>query len=109
MEENNELIIACKNGDIKTVDRCIAEGTDIFAKDNKGRTALFYAAENGRLDIVKKLIFSLRGTGFAPPRQGFLEIKNNNGENAADIAGKKGHNEIVDLILSEIARMKYFE
>jgi ankyrin repeat protein len=31
-------------------------GTDVTAGDNKGNTALHYAASNGHLDVVKTLV-----------------------------------------------------
>lgn len=82
---------------------------DLFDRDSAGRTALFHAAEDGLLEEVRKMIFSLRGTGLAPPRLGLIEIKDATGLTAADVAEQNGHKVIADLLRGEQLRMEYFE
>jgi ankyrin repeat protein len=81
---------------------------DLFDKDNRGWTRLFYAAETGDLKAVEEMIFRLPGTGFYPQRLSFIEVKDNEGLTAADVAEKNGHEEIAQLLRSEAFRMEYY-
>ena len=83
--------------------------SDLFAQDSVGRTTLFYAAESGDIDQVRRIIFSLAGTGLYPQRLGLIEIKDSSGLTAADVAEQAGHKEIADLLLGEQMRMEFFE
>lgn len=58
---------------------------------------------------MKKIIFSLTGTGIFPQRQALLEIKDESGLTAIDVAERAGHDEIAQLLKSEFYRMSYFE
>ena len=78
-------------------------------QDVHGRTSLFYAAENGLVEEVKKIIFSFRGTGLFPPRLALITTKDRSGHTAADVAEQNGHEEIARLLRSEEGRMEYFE
>lgn len=82
---------------------------DLFVRDEQGRTPLFHAAEQGLKKEVEEMIYSLRGTGFCPPRLGLIEIRDVNGLTAADAAERNGHNEIASLLHTEAARMEFFE
>jgi ankyrin repeat protein len=81
----------------------------LFARDERGRTPLFDAAENGLTSEVERMIFGLAGTGIWPQRLGLIEIKDRDGLTAADVAEQRGHHEIADLLRREIWRMEYFE
>ncbi len=81
----------------------------LFEQDALGRTALFYAAEEGGEEQIRKMIFRLRGTGLFPPRLALLTIKDHAGLTAADVAEAKGHQEIARLLRAEQFRMEYFE
>lgn len=70
---------------------------------------LFAAAEQGRQEEVSQIIFSLAGTGFAPPRLALIAIEDNDGLTAADVAEQRGHQVIADLLRGERARMEFFE
>jgi len=83
--------------------------TDHFKIDDKGRTILFYYAATGNLSEVKRIIFSLAGTGLSCQRYALIRIKDNEGYTAADIAAQNGHIEIEKLLRSEQGRMEYFE
>jgi len=80
-----------------------------FARDPSGRTRLFHAAENGDLEEVRMIIYSLTGTGLSPQRLSLITIKDLAGLTAADVAERAGKKEIADLLRSEQMRMEYFE
>ena len=55
-ELNNKLLSAAINGDINSVRESIVNGADVNAKDNDGKTALHWAAWDGKVDITTFLI-----------------------------------------------------
>ena len=81
---------------------------DLFSKDSVGRTTLFYAAESGDIDQVRRIIFSLAGTGLSPQRLALISIEDASGLTAADVAEQAGHEEIAGLLRSEEGRMEFF-
>ncbi len=83
--------------------------TDLFAQDSVGRTALFYAAERGDLKEVRRIIYSLAGTGLSCQRLSLLQIRDSSGLTASDVAEQAGHKEIADLLRGEQGRMEFFE
>ena len=83
--------------------------TGLFARDSVGRTSLFYAAERGDLAEVRRIIFSLAGTGLSCQRLALLVIKDSSGLTASDVAERAGHKEIADLLVGEQMRMEFFE
>jgi ankyrin repeat protein len=86
----------------------VTNRSDPFAQDSVGRTALFYAAERGDLKEVRRIIFSLAGTGLWPQRLALIEVKDSSGLTASDVAEQAGHKEIADLLRGEQMRMEYF-
>ena len=80
-----------------------------FVVDERGRTVLFAAAEQGRHEEVTQIIFSLAGTGFALQRLALIAIEDNDGLTAADVAERGGHPAIADLLRDEQSRMEFFE
>jgi ankyrin repeat protein len=87
----------------------VTKRSDLFAQDSVGRTALFYAAERGDLEEVRRMIFSLSGTGLWPQRLALIEVKDSSGLTASDAAEQAGHKEIADLLCGEQMRMEFFE
>jgi ankyrin repeat protein len=87
----------------------VTNKSDLFAQDTLGRTALFYAAERGDLKKVRRIIFSLAGTGLWPQRLSLIEIRDSSGLTAIDVAEQAGHKEIADLLRGEQMRMEFFE
>ncbi len=83
--------------------------SDHFARDSSGRTRLFHAAERGDLDEVRRIIYSLTGTGLSPQRLSLITIRDSAGLTAAEVAEQAGNQEIADLLRGEQARMEYFE
>jgi ankyrin repeat protein len=81
----------------------------LFARDAAGRTSLFYAAERGDLEQVRRIIFRLSGTGLGCQRLALITIKDLSGLTASDVAEQAGHKEIADLLRQEQGRMEYFE
>jgi ankyrin repeat protein len=87
----------------------VTSSSALFARDSSGRTSLFYAAERGDLEEVRRIIFSLAGTGVWCQRLALLEIKDSSGLTASDVAEQAGHKEIADLLRGEQMRMEFFE
>jgi ankyrin repeat protein len=83
--------------------------SSLFDRDKDGRTSLFHAAERGDMEEVRKIIFSLMGTGMSGQRLSLITIKDNYRLTAADVAELAGHQEIADLLNSEQGRMEFFE
>ncbi len=50
------LIDAAQRGDVETVRKLLAAGTDVAATNDYGATALTYAADNGNVEILRLLI-----------------------------------------------------
>lgn len=75
---------------------------------------LFEAIRNGDIELVKRLVFSLAGTGIFCQRLGLLEMKASDGYRAEDLAKacsgySKKHEEIYEFLKSERIRMEFFE
>jgi hypothetical protein len=87
----------------------VVDRSKLFAQDSVGRTTLFYAAERGDLDQVRRIIFSLAGTGLWPQRLALIEIVDSSGLTASDVAEQAGHKEIADLLRGEQMRMEFYE
>ena len=80
-----------------------------FVLDERGRTVLFAAAEQGRHDEVTRIIYSLAGTGITPQRLALIAIEDDDGLTAADVAERGGHDAIATLLRDERDRMEFFE
>jgi ankyrin repeat protein len=87
----------------------VTNRSDPFVQDSAGRTALFHAAERGDLKEVRRIIFSLAGTGLWPQRLALIEIRDSSGLTASDVAEQAGHKEIADMLRGEQMRMEFFE
>jgi ankyrin repeat protein len=87
----------------------VTNESDLFAQDSDGRTSLFYAAERGDLKEVRRIIFSLAGTGLCCQRLSLIEIRDSSGLTASDVAEHAGHKGIADLLRGEQMRMEFFE
>ncbi|QHJ71383.1 M48 family metallopeptidase [Planococcus halotolerans] len=55
-EGQTELMSAASAGDITAIDRALADGEDLLARDSEGSDALMYAVYSGQSDIVAHLI-----------------------------------------------------
>lgn len=85
------LIYAAKNNHTHTelVKLLLEFGTKLDLQDNKGKTALMYAAKKGHSAIVRLLL----EFGAA------LDLQDNDGKTALVYAARKGHAQIVRLLL----------
>ncbi len=83
--------------------------SNLFDRDSRGRTALFYAAERGLIKEVRRMIFSLTVTGVGPTRLSLIEIKDFSGLTASNVAELNGQKEIANLLRGEQFRMEYYE
>jgi hypothetical protein len=83
--------------------------SDLFGQDSVGRTMLFDAAERGDIEEVRRMIFSLTGTGLCCQRLSLIGIKDSSGLTASDVAEQAGHKEIASLLRGEQMRMEFFE
>ncbi len=80
-----------------------------FDRDSRSRTSLIRAAKKGDIEQVRKIIFSLPGTGLGPARLGLIQLKDASGFTAFDVATKCGHKKIARLLYQEQMRMEFFE
>ena len=81
----------------------------LFACDEAGRTPLFHAAAKGDMEEVRRMIFSLAGTGVCCQRLGLIGIKDSSGLTAADVAEQNGYGQVAELLRGEQMRMEFFE
>ena len=82
---------AAKDGNIEAVKQDLADGTDVNAKDDKGRTPLHDAAEEGQKEIAE--MFIAAGAD--------VNAKNNLGGTPLHEAAASGHKEIVELLVTK--------
>src|SRR6266487_2414018 len=52
----DKLRDAAKKGNVNSVVALLDEGADVNSVDKHGRNAIFWAAANGRLDVIDKLL-----------------------------------------------------
>uniref|UniRef100_A0A182NDE9 ANK_REP_REGION domain-containing protein n=1 Tax=Anopheles dirus TaxID=7168 RepID=A0A182NDE9_9DIPT len=78
------LMFACKEGHLAVVKEIVAESS-LLSADNEGNTALFYAVNNNRLDVVKVLLRAGAQT-HTVNRQGYTPKQCAMNRNYAEIA-----------------------
>lgn len=78
------LMFACREGHLEVVNEIVAESSLISA-DNEGNTALFYAVNNNRLEVVKMLLRAGAPT-HAVNKQGYTPRQSAMNHNYLDIA-----------------------
>ncbi len=89
---NIAIIDAAKNDDISSIDALLAQGADIDAVDEEGKTALIWAATRGALQIVEVLL----------ERGANTTIRDQNNKSALHYAIEQGHTPVEGLILQYI-------
>lgn len=90
---NSPLHQAALKGDKNKVETLLQQGAKIDARDSRGRTALFIAAENGDAATVKELL-----DHGANPNVGAL-LKH--GNTPLHVAAQNGFNNVIELLLSK--------
>jgi tetratricopeptide (TPR) repeat protein len=91
------LIIPTYDENINRIQSLLASGADVNAKDINGVTALWQAAANGHLDIVKVLLESGANVNIQHKSLGVTALW---------MAAREGHTEIVKLLLAAGADVK---
>ena len=87
---NEELWNAARDGDVARVTRALEKGADVNAKTRYGATALTFAADKGRTDVVKLLIE--RGADINA-QDSFYQMR------ALDMAMMNSHSDVALLLL----------
>ena len=80
---------AVKAGDLDGVTRVLAAGTDVNARDKRGRTALMYAVDKGYVLLVEPLLAA----------QADPNVRGPDGATALYIAAAHGHSEIITMLM----------
>ena len=88
------LIKACEENDLQRVKKVIKNGADPNAKDSYGNTALHKAAQNGRTDIVEKLLEKMSPEA--------VNAKDSYGNTALHLAAQNGRADIVEKLLEKL-------
>lgn len=92
--EMTPLLVLASKGEMQSILELLATGTNVNATDNRGGTALMYAAMNKHIDVVRILLE--RG---ADPN-----LTTNKGSNAVDFALLGKSNDIADVIIEHIKK-----
>src|SRR5208337_803068 len=92
---DEDFFEAVKRGDLPAAESSIANGADVNAKDEDGRTALIIASGLVSRNGCKEVIQALLATGAD------VNAKTNDGLTALMAASVKGHKEIVQALLDK--------
>lgn len=89
-DANADLLSAATSGDLAGVRRALADKADINTKGAKGRTPLMWAADKGKLNVVKYLV-----------KKGVTDInaKDDRNMTALMLAAYHGHTEVVKFLV----------
>jgi hypothetical protein len=85
------LLAAAREGDVAILSALLAAGADINAEDDAGRSALLWAAAEGRLEAVQHIL-AVDGTQ--------LDAATRSGNTPLHRAAAYGHREVVSLLLT---------
>jgi ankyrin repeat protein len=85
---DDDLIKACRQGEITQVKKALDKGADVNIVDQEGYTPLHYAARFGRTYMVQVLL----------EKNAETKRQDGGGNTAAHLALKNGHHEVVRLI-----------
>jgi ankyrin repeat protein len=82
---------------LKTIKAATNDKDKLDAKDSGGKAALYLAAENGKKEIVSKLLEA----------RACVDLKNNEGDTPLCAAAINGHREIVEVLLGKDANPNF--
>jgi ankyrin repeat protein len=88
------LMWAAHEGHADIVQLLLDNGADIDARQELGRTALWYSAQQDRLGAARLLVAAGADIGLAA----------NDGTTPHDIAVERGHRDVVDLLANAVNR-----
>ena len=80
---------AAQTGDIEMLKAALATGTDVNARDSRGRTALMHAVDKGYLLLVSELLAA----------QADVNVRAPDGATALFMAVAHGHTEIIEMLM----------
>ncbi len=101
MSINDDLIKHAQNGDLAGVQRCIANGADVNAKNSDGCTALIMASDRGYLDVVKYLVENGADINAEGVIKRLLVFRFSH--SALEISSFNGHLDVVKYLISKRA------
>lgn len=84
------LMLAAKKGDVAYMEKLIAAGGDVNARDEDNETPLIRSARNGHLEVVKFLL----------GRSAEVDARNHARSTALSEASKGGHEKVVGILLA---------
>eukprot|EP00605_Chrysophyceae_sp_TOSAG23-4_P002291 GSChrysophyteH1.ASY1.ANO1.2537.1 assembled CDS len=93
-EGNSLLIKAVKHQNLQACKFLTTMGADVTLCNNKGESALHYAASSGHVGIVTEILQRVPTTALA-----FITAKDVNGRSAADYAMFQSHRDVVDMLV----------
>jgi ankyrin repeat protein len=94
---NDELLKAAEEGDNAKLEKLLAEGADVGARDDRGRTPLIIAAVKGHTSIVNILL----------QKGGDVNAMSINGFTALHSAAVKGNSDITRILLARGANVNH--
>ncbi len=91
-QAQEQLLQAIKNNDLPAIKQAIKSGAVVNKKDKNGRTALFIAAQNGNVAIIRYLAKKCRAK---------VDLTDDCGRTALFIAAQNGHATTVACLVKE--------
>ncbi len=88
---NTPLLKAASAGDLKEMERCLAAGSDVNAKNRQGSAAIHIAVESGRTDMA--LLLMSKGAS--------LTIRDRKFRTPLMIARNKNNREMIDILTGQ--------
>ena len=81
---------AAREGDVKKLTARLRKGSDIDERDDRGRTALFYASREGQKAAVKLLV----------EQDADVRIGSSQGDTPLFQASQRGHRAVVEMLMN---------
>ncbi|GFF62784.1 ankyrin repeat protein [Aspergillus udagawae] len=88
-QKQSPLSLAARQGDLDVVESLLLDWrTDCNSVDNRGRTAVWWAAHGGKTAVVERLLADDRVS----------DVADDEGKKALDVAAAQNHSDIVSLL-----------